>query len=126
MSESARERDVPWQKDGEAIRLFVHLTPKSSKDAVEGIVSGPAGTVLKARVRALPDKGKANQAVEKLIYCWAWRLGFPRRIFYLGFSLRSFSMPLKTMSVWLTMPITLRFSTTGARLMPNRSNNLAQ
>ncbi len=63
-------KDVPWQKDGDGIRLFVHLTPKSSRDAVEGIVCGPAGTVLKARVRALPDKGKANQAVVKLVSKW--------------------------------------------------------
>ena len=62
---------VPWQKDGDdAVRLFVHLTPKSSKDAVEEIIAGPGGTVLKARVRAIPDKGKANQALIRLISKW--------------------------------------------------------
>jgi uncharacterized protein (TIGR00251 family) len=57
------------------IVLAVRLTPKSSKDEVSGVESYDGNAVLKARVRAVPDKGKANAAVIKLIAKW---LGVPR------------------------------------------------
>jgi uncharacterized protein (TIGR00251 family) len=50
------------------VELFVRLTPKSSRDAVEGVEAGADGrTFLRARVRAVPENGKANQALEKLL-----------------------------------------------------------
>lgn len=59
------------------LELFVRLTPKSSRDAVEGVETASDGRVhLKARVRAVPEKGKANQALVKLI---ASTLGVPAR-----------------------------------------------
>ena len=59
------------------VELFVRLTPKSTRDAVEGVETGADGrTFLKARVRAVPEKGKANQALEKLL---ASALGMPAR-----------------------------------------------
>lgn len=57
------------------MELFVRLTPKSSRDAVEGVEARADGRAfLKARVRAVPEKGKANQALEKLL---ASALGVP-------------------------------------------------
>lgn len=51
--------------------VFVRLTPKAARDAVEGIGTASDGSVhLKARVRAVPEKGKANAALEKLIAKW--------------------------------------------------------
>lgn len=48
--------------------LLVRLTPKSSQDAVEGIEWLADGrTCLKVRVRAVPEKGKANAALVKLL-----------------------------------------------------------
>ncbi|MGY6708162.1 MAG: DUF167 family protein [Rhizobiaceae bacterium] len=53
---------------GEDCRLLVRLTPKSSADAVEGIEALADGRkYLKARVRAVPEKGKANAALVKLL-----------------------------------------------------------
>lgn len=52
------------------IALAVRLTPKSSKDEISGIEPYDGKSVLKARVRALPDKGQANAALEKLIAKW--------------------------------------------------------
>ena len=50
------------------IEVTVRLTPKSSRDDVEGAESGADGRCyLKARVRAVPEKGKANKALIALI-----------------------------------------------------------
>ncbi|PYE89000.1 hypothetical protein C7477_105100 [Phyllobacterium leguminum] len=54
------------EKDG--LTVFVRLTPKSAKDAVEGIGEGADGRrYVLARVRAVPEDGKANKALEKLL-----------------------------------------------------------
>lgn len=59
----------------EGVDLFVRLTPKASKDALEGMEETDDGRAhLKARVRAVPEKGAANQALEKLV---AKSLGVP-------------------------------------------------
>lgn len=50
--------------------LSVRLTPKSSKDEITGFETYNCNCVLKARVRAIPDKGQANAALEKLISNW--------------------------------------------------------
>lgn len=48
--------------------LTVRVTPKSSRDVIEGPVADDAGKVcLKVRVRAVPEGGKANKAVCQLI-----------------------------------------------------------
>ena len=52
----------------------IRLTPKSSSDRIEGTAQFDAETVLKARVRAVPDKGVANAALLKLVGKW---LGVP-------------------------------------------------
>ncbi|UVK56263.1 DUF167 domain-containing protein [Mesorhizobium sp. AR02] len=57
------------------IDLFVRLTPKSSVDRFEGVEASADGrSHLKARVRAVPENGAANQALEKLV---AKTLGVP-------------------------------------------------
>ncbi len=54
--------------------LSARLTPKASSDEVIGVESFDGVPVLKARVRALPEAGRANAALEKLIARW---LGVP-------------------------------------------------
>ena len=56
--------------------MRVRLTPKSSRDAVEGIDITAEGPALKARVTAIPEDGKANAALERLIAEW---LRLPKR-----------------------------------------------
>jgi len=62
------------RKTATGLMLAVRLTPRSSRDAVEGLEDFAGETVLKARVRALPEDGRANAALEKLIAKW---LGVP-------------------------------------------------
>ncbi|MBU2534299.1 MAG: DUF167 domain-containing protein [Alphaproteobacteria bacterium] len=50
--------------------LRVRLTPKSSRDAVDGIVDTADGSALKLRVRAVPEDGAANKALLATIAKW--------------------------------------------------------
>jgi uncharacterized protein len=60
--------------DGVAIR--VRLTPSGGADRIEGVETDSAGRRhLKARVRAVPEDGRANAALEVLI---AKALGVPK------------------------------------------------
>jgi hypothetical protein len=57
-------------------RLVVRLTPKASKDAIEGWAADERGRkFLKVRVRAAPVEGRANEA---LIAYLAKILGVPK------------------------------------------------
>ena len=52
----------------DGFRIRVRLTPKAGKDAIEGVGVDAAGVPhLKARVRAAPEDGKANAALEALL-----------------------------------------------------------
>jgi uncharacterized protein len=50
--------------------LKVRLTPKAARDEIVGVETFGTEAVLKARVRALPEEGRANEALEKLIARW--------------------------------------------------------
>ena len=50
--------------------LKVRLTPKSTRDEIVGVENFGGEAVLKARVRALPEDGRANQALERLVARW--------------------------------------------------------
>lgn len=66
----------PWTAAGTGIKLRVRLTPKSSRDHIEGIEEVADGPALKARVRAVPEDGKANAAIAALV---ADLLAVPKR-----------------------------------------------
>lgn len=56
------------------LRLFVRLTPKASRDRIDGpAAAAEGGTVLKAMVTAVPEDGKANAALIKML-AKEWRL----------------------------------------------------
>ncbi len=49
---------------GDHVRLTVRLTPNGGRDAIDGLETAADGEeYLKVRVRAVPEKGKANQAL---------------------------------------------------------------
>ena len=62
--------------------LFVRLTPRAARDEVGGVEMAADGRAhVAVRVRALPDKGKANAALERLVAEW---LGVPRSTVSVG------------------------------------------
>ena len=65
-----------WRLVAGGAELRVRVTPNSSKDAVDGVGEDASGQrFLKVRVRAVPEKGRANAAVEQAI---AKALGVPK------------------------------------------------
>jgi uncharacterized protein (TIGR00251 family) len=52
------------------VMLNVRLTPKSARDEIVGTEMHGDAAVLKARVRALPEGGRANEALERLVARW--------------------------------------------------------
>ena len=56
--------EVPWRATEAGLTLVVRLTPKGGRDAIDGVETMSDGRpVLKARVRAAPEDGKANAAL---------------------------------------------------------------
>lgn len=65
-----------WAVEPGGVKIFVRLTPKGGRDALDGIETLSDGRVaLKARVRAAPEQGRANVAMIELI---SRTLGAPR------------------------------------------------
>ena len=65
---SAALAAVPWTARDDGILLTVRLTPNARDDRIEGIkLLADGKAVLAARVRAIPEDGAANAALEKLI-----------------------------------------------------------
>ena len=67
--------DGPLRAGKDHVLLRVRLTPKSARDAVEGLAETAEGSALQVRVRAAPEEGAANAALGKLIARW---LGVPK------------------------------------------------
>ncbi|MGA8171106.1 MAG: DUF167 family protein [Methylocystis sp.] len=57
-----------WRAEEGGVALWLRLTPKGGRDAIEGLETLADGrSVLKARVRAAPEDGRANAALELLV-----------------------------------------------------------
>jgi uncharacterized protein YggU (UPF0235/DUF167 family) len=57
-----------YRVEANALVLTVRLTPKAAEDAIDGVGTLSDGRmVVRARVRAVPEKGAANAALEALI-----------------------------------------------------------
>ena len=65
-----------WSRDGDDLLLSVRLTPGATREEIGGVWTDDKGAAwLRARVRAVPEKGKANAALVALL---AKRLEWPR------------------------------------------------
>lgn len=67
---------VPYSADATGVILRVRVTPNAAAERIEGVESRDDDTaVLRIRVTAVPDRGKANKAVIALL---AKALGVPK------------------------------------------------
>lgn len=61
---------MPWRLGNGCVIVRVRVTPKSSKDAVEGVEQTADGPAVRVRVRAAPTEGQANTAVRNVLADW--------------------------------------------------------
>ena len=62
---------LPARPVADGIVIAVRLTPKAGADQVSGVeAAGERAPVLRVRVRAAPEDGKANAAVAALLSKW--------------------------------------------------------
>lgn len=67
--------DLPWRAHDGGLLVDVRLTPRAGHDRIDGLkLLADGRPVLVARVRAVPEKGAANEALVRLI-AKALRLG---------------------------------------------------
>jgi uncharacterized protein len=60
--------DAPWRATLDGIVVACRLTPKGGRDAIDGAATLSDGTrVLLVRVRAVPEDGKANATLLRLL-----------------------------------------------------------
>lgn len=67
---------APWRHGAACVIVRFRLTPKSSKDRIDGLVDTADGPAFQAHVSAPPESGAANAALERLIAEW---LDVPKR-----------------------------------------------
>jgi uncharacterized protein len=59
---------TPFKPVADGIMVAVRLTPKASRNAITGIAeAGQGDAVLKVMVTAVPEAGRANEALIKLL-----------------------------------------------------------
>ena len=57
----------PFELGPKGLSLRISLAPNSGANRIDGVADGADGPVLKIRVTAAPEKGKANKALIKLL-----------------------------------------------------------
>ena len=66
-----RQAAPPFRPTASGVELRIRLTPKASADRIDGVKMMSDGSAyLAARVRAVPEKGLANAALERLVADW--------------------------------------------------------
>ncbi len=83
-----------FQTGGDGILLFVRVTPRASKDAIEGVVTDADGNArLAVRLRAVPEDGKANKALIALL-AKSWKIPKSAIEVVSGFTMRQKTLKL--------------------------------
>jgi uncharacterized protein (TIGR00251 family) len=58
---------APWRALADGVELSLRVTPGARRTAIDGIETRAGQPVLRLRVTAPPDKGRANKAVIALL-----------------------------------------------------------
>ncbi|MAU95702.1 MAG: hypothetical protein CMP81_07435 [Fulvimarina sp.] len=83
-----------FRADDDGVLVFVRVTPRSSRDAVEGVMVDAAGEArLAVRLRAVPEDGKANTALVALI-AKSWKIPKSAIAVVSGFTMRQKTLRL--------------------------------
>ena len=64
----------PWRPAKGGLVLTVRVSPKASRDGIDGLNQTSQGPAVQVRVRAVPADGEANAAVAAAVAKW---LGVP-------------------------------------------------
>lgn len=110
-----------WHPAGTGLSIRLRVTPNADRDRIEGVETRADGEqVLRVRVRAVPDRGRANAAVLALL---AAALGVPRRALTLA---SGETARLKTVAVATAGPAVLaRLAGLAAGSPPGSPDDLA-
>jgi uncharacterized protein len=57
----------PWRITDTGLDLRIRLTPRAVHDLIDGVTETATGAAVRVWVRALPEAGRANDAVEGLV-----------------------------------------------------------
>jgi uncharacterized protein len=60
----------PWRITDTGLDLRIRTTPRASNDLIEGVTETATGAAVRVWVRAQPEAGRANNAVEGLVAEW--------------------------------------------------------
>jgi len=75
LSDGAPARNLPFSKSADGVLVTLHLIPKARQERISGLERRADDTVLlKVAVTAVPEKGKANKALLKLL-SQTWGVG---------------------------------------------------
>ena len=65
----------PWRADPAGVRLLVRVSPKSTREGIDGVMETAQGPALTVRVRAVAGRARRTRAVEMAVAAW---LGVPK------------------------------------------------